>query len=124
MAEGSNWQWVRKDKTLDTDSVIQIWVNIHTGNWVRGKTSGFASNHIHLYFADGSDSGWNLDPVTGQASPDGNLWYDVLSIAVIIAASSTAGAFGGGAAIADSAKTIFDPNNPKVPAGLVFPPPA
>lgn len=116
-------QWLQTDPSLDRDDIEQWFANVHTGNRVWGRTSGTLSDHVHLYFRNGTDSGLNLDPMTGEVSRDGNVLGDILAVAIIGIAAAAGGAVGAGeAALSDTAKNVFDPSAPSIPAGLIFPP--
>jgi len=115
-------QWVQQDPTLNRDDVLQYFHNTVTGVRVYGKTSGTMSDHIHMFFLDGTDSGLNLDPVSGEIKRDGNVLGLITALVVIGIAGAAGGALGGGLGAAQGAKYLFDPSNPAVPAGLVFPP--
>jgi hypothetical protein len=114
-------QWVQVDPTLNRDDVLQYFVNIHTKNRVYGRTDGTMSDHIHLHFLNGTNSGLNLDPASGEISADGNVLGDLLSAGLLAIAASSGNVMAIGAA-ADTAKGLFDPSSPNVPSGLVFPP--
>lgn len=120
----SDYQWVREaGAKYDRDDVLQYFVNIHTGIRCYGRTDGFDSDKIHLRFRDGTNSGLNLDPVSGDIKPNGNAWGDVVAVALMGLAMTAGGALGAGASI-DGAKNLFDSTVPHadVPAGLLFPP--
>jgi hypothetical protein len=115
-------QWIQVDPTLDRDDVLQFFVNVTTKNRVYGRTDGTLSDHIHLRFLNGTNSGLNLDPVTGDVTADGNALGDVLAVALLaLAVTSGAGAAVG--AGASTATGLFSsPSHPNIPAGLIFPP--
>jgi len=122
----SNYQWVQQDPTLNRDEVLQYGVNVHTGIRVWGKTCGFASDHWHLFYQNGMDSGLNLDPVSGEISRDGNVLGLIFAMVILGIAGAAGGALGAAeGGVAESAKYLFDPSNPSNPsilAGLIFPP--
>jgi hypothetical protein len=68
------------DTTLDRDVILQWFVNTRTGARVYGRTSGFASDHIHLYSLGGVDTQCNLDPASGVLASDGNFLADLLTL--------------------------------------------
>ena len=116
-------QWVQTLPSLNRDDTLQFFHNIHSGNRVYGRTDGTVSDHIHLRFQDGRNSGLNLDPVSGDVSQDGNVLGNLEALAIIALAAAVGGAVGAGeAALSDTAKNVFDPSAPSIPAGLIFPP--
>lgn len=117
---GSN-QWVQVNPSLNRDDIIQWFHNISTGNRVYGRTSGTFSDHIHLYYQNGQDSGYNLDPASGEVSKDGNILGDIFALGIVTVAGGVVGASG---AVAETAKDIFSKDNaPQISlTGLLFPP--
>lgn len=78
--------WVQMNTTLDRDKVLQWFVNTLTGVRLYGRTSGFASSHIHVYTLAGVDTGCNLDPESGALKPNSGLLGDLLTLAGVAAA--------------------------------------
>lgn len=116
-------QWVQSDTSLNRDNVIQWFHNTSTGNRVYGKTNGFASSNIHLFYQNGEDSGLNLDPVSGEVSHDGNILGDLLAISMVLVAGAAGGALGASGVAVDSAKNLFGPEQGKIDlTQLIFPP--
>jgi len=117
--------WQQDDDALDRDVDLQWFSEIKTGVSVYGRTSGTASNHIHLYHHDtGADSGLNLDPRTGIVSRDGNPIGDVLATAVVGLEGIAGSLIGSGVAAVNAAKRIASPSGEAVDlTGLVFAPP-
>lgn len=116
-------QWVQTDPSLDRDRVIQWFHNVHTGNRVYGATDGTMSDHIHLRFQDGSNSGLNLDPVTGDVSRDGNVLGTLLAIGILAVEAGVGGALSATGAAVDTAKGFFGPDGQPINmTGLIFPP--
>lgn len=115
-------QWVQTDPTLNRDDVIQWFHNLTTNNRVYGKTNGFASSNIHLFYQNGEDSGLNLDPVSGEVSHDGNILGDLLAISMVLVAGAAGGALGASGIAVDSAKELFGPGGKIDLTQLIFPP--
>lgn len=117
-------QWIQTDPSLNRDDVIQWFHNITTGNRVYGKTDGFASSNIHLFYQNGQDSGLNLDPESGQVDHDGNILGDIIAIASVFVAGAVSGGVGAfSGAITDTAKDMFSGDGQKIDLSqLIFPP--
>lgn len=120
----SDIQWVQTDPTLKRDDVIQYFHNIHTGVRVYGKTDGFMSSNIHLFYLNGQDSKLNLDPVSGEIDHDGNFLGDLLAIASVFVAGAVSGGVGAfSGAITDTAKELFSSDGGRIDLSqLIFPP--
>jgi hypothetical protein len=84
-SDNSDYLWVQANPSLNRDDVLQYFVNIQTGQRVWGRTSGSFSDHIHLYSLAGADSHYNMDPVSGEISKDGNFFGLFISIGEVIA---------------------------------------
>ena len=117
--------WQQDDDALDRDVDLQWFSEIKTGVSVYGRTSGTASDHIHLYhFETGADSGLNLDPRTGIVARDGNLIGDLLATAVVGLEGVAGSLLGSGVAAVNAAKALTAPNGERIDlTGLVFAPP-
>jgi hypothetical protein len=117
--------WQQDDDSLDRDVDLQWFSEIHTGVSVYGRTSGTASNHIHLHrYGSGVDSGLNLDPRTGIIARDGNLLGDVLATAVVGLEGVIGSVIGSGIAAVNAAKRLTAPSGEEIDlTGLVFAPP-
>lgn len=94
--------WVQMDTTLNRDKVLEWFVNTRTGVRIYGRTSGFASSHIHVYTLAGVDTGCNLDPESGALKANGGLLEDLLTVAGAVAAVLLPGV--GGALVGAVAK--------------------
>jgi hypothetical protein len=114
--------WTQNDPTLDRDVVLQWFVNTRTGARVYGRTSGFASDHIHLYSLSGVDTGCNLDPASGALKTNGGLLGDLLTVVGAAAAVAVPGLGGvvAGAVLAAGATLVNVQGH--LAAVVVYPP--
>lgn len=114
--------WVQVDPSLPRDVELQWFVNTRTGNRVYGRTSGFLSDHIHIYQLTGLDTGCNLDPASGALKPDGGLLANVLTLGGVAAALLLPGIGGALAKAVATAGAVLVNVKGNVAAVVVYPP--